>query len=102
MTHGVFITGPARVFDSEEACMGDILTRKIKAGDVLVIRYEGPRGGPGMREMLLTCDQLKIPDNLKYVVLADISLMSIEKGWAGHLKMADAVMRGLTLGNGSH
>ncbi|MEY3121820.1 MAG: hypothetical protein RI993_645, partial [Pseudomonadota bacterium] len=46
------ITGPARVFDSEEACMEAILTRKIQAGDVVVIRYEGPKGGPGMREML--------------------------------------------------
>ncbi len=46
------ITGPARVFDTEEASMAAILEDKIKAGDVLVIRYEGPRGGPGMREML--------------------------------------------------
>ncbi len=46
------ITGPARVFDSEETCMAAILDRKIKPGDVVVIRYEGPRGGPGMREML--------------------------------------------------
>jgi len=46
------ITGPARVFDSEEECMGAILSSKIKPGDVVVIRYEGPRGGPGMREML--------------------------------------------------
>src|SRR5674476_1518831 len=46
------ITGPARVFDSEEACMEAILERKIKAGDVVIIRYEGPKGGPGMREML--------------------------------------------------
>ncbi len=46
------ITGPARVFDSEDAAMAAILGDKIKPGDVLVIRYEGPRGGPGMREML--------------------------------------------------
>jgi len=46
------ITGPARVFDSEEACMEAILARRIQTGDVVVIRYEGPRGGPGMREML--------------------------------------------------
>jgi len=46
------ITGPARVFDSEETCMEAILARKIKAGDVVIIRYEGPKGGPGMREML--------------------------------------------------
>jgi dihydroxy-acid dehydratase len=46
------ITGPARVFESEEDCLGAILSHKIKAGDVLVIRNEGPKGGPGMREML--------------------------------------------------
>ncbi len=46
------ITGPARVFESEESCMEAILARKVTAGDVVVIRYEGPRGGPGMREML--------------------------------------------------
>ena len=46
------LTGPARVFDSEEACLAAVLDGSIKPGDVLVIRYEGPRGGPGMREML--------------------------------------------------
>jgi len=46
------ITGPARVFDSENAAMKAILARKIKPGDVIVIRYEGPKGGPGMQEML--------------------------------------------------
>ncbi len=46
------ITGPARVFDSEDAAMAAIMDRKIVAGDVIVIRYEGPKGGPGMREML--------------------------------------------------
>lgn len=46
------ITGPARVFESEESCMAAILARKIQPGDVVVIRYEGPKGGPGMREML--------------------------------------------------
>jgi dihydroxy-acid dehydratase len=46
------ITGPARVFDSEEECMDAIMHDRINAGDVLVIRYEGPKGGPGMREML--------------------------------------------------
>ena len=44
--------GPARVFDSEEVCLQAILSGEIKPGDVVVIRYEGPRGGPGMREML--------------------------------------------------
>ncbi len=46
------ITGPARVFDSEEASMDAIMGDRIREGDVLVIRYEGPKGGPGMREML--------------------------------------------------
>ena len=46
------ITGPARVFESEESCMEAILAQKIKSGDIVVIRYEGPKGGPGMREML--------------------------------------------------
>src|SRR5207244_1464190 len=45
-------TGPARVFDSEEDCLAAILGGRIARGDVLVIRHEGPRGGPGMREML--------------------------------------------------
>jgi dihydroxy-acid dehydratase len=47
-------SGPARVFDGEEACFAAVKDRKYKEGDVLVIRYEGPRGGPGMREMLAT------------------------------------------------
>ena len=46
------ITGPARVFESEEECLSAILDGKIQAGDVVVVRYEGPKGGPGMREML--------------------------------------------------
>jgi len=48
----VLHTGPARVFDSEEACFTAVQKREIKSGDVVVIRYEGPKGGPGMREML--------------------------------------------------
>ncbi|MGH8705680.1 MAG: dihydroxy-acid dehydratase [Burkholderiales bacterium] len=46
------ITGPARVFDSENAAMKAIMAKRIRAGDVIVIRYEGPKGGPGMQEML--------------------------------------------------
>jgi len=46
------ITGHARVFDSENACMKAIMAKRIKPGDVIVIRYEGPKGGPGMQEML--------------------------------------------------
>jgi dihydroxy-acid dehydratase len=45
--------GPARVFDGEEAATSAIMTSKIKKGDVVIIRYEGPKGGPGMREMLV-------------------------------------------------
>jgi dihydroxy-acid dehydratase len=47
-------SGPARVFDREEDALTAVLTQKIKMGDVIVIRYEGPKGGPGMREMLST------------------------------------------------
>ena len=46
------IEGPARIFESEEACLDAIITDKIVEGDIVVIRYEGPKGGPGMREML--------------------------------------------------
>lgn len=46
------ITGPARVFESEEACLNAILAGEIQPGNVIIIRYEGPKGGPGMREML--------------------------------------------------
>ena len=46
------ITGPARVFNSEETCLEAILSGQIRPGDIVVIRYEGPKGGPGMREML--------------------------------------------------
>jgi dihydroxy-acid dehydratase len=48
----LFHTGPARVFDSEEDCFAAVKARSLRAGDVIVIRYEGPAGGPGMREML--------------------------------------------------
>ena len=46
------ITGPARVFNSEEECLDAILDDRIQEGDIVVIRFEGPKGGPGMREML--------------------------------------------------
>src|SRR4029079_1988636 len=48
----LFHSGPARVFDSEEECFAAVKAKAVKAGDVVVIRYEGPAGGPGMREML--------------------------------------------------
>ena len=44
--------GPARVFDSEDECVAAVFNNEIEEGDVVVIRYEGPKGGPGMREML--------------------------------------------------
>jgi len=53
MAH-VRFTGPARCFDGEEACFEAVKNKKYREGDVLVIRYEGPKGGPGMREMLAT------------------------------------------------
>jgi dihydroxy-acid dehydratase len=52
-------TGPARVLESQDAAVSAILTGEIKAGDVVVIRYEGPRGGPGMQEMLYPTSYLK-------------------------------------------
>ena len=52
--HTLQFSGPARVFDGEEACFEAVSNRDYKEGEVLVIRYEGPKGGPGMREMLST------------------------------------------------
>jgi len=52
--HNLKFSGPARCFDGEEACFDAVRNRTYKEGEVLVIRYEGPRGGPGMREMLST------------------------------------------------
>jgi dihydroxy-acid dehydratase len=52
-------TGPARVFESQEDAVKRILNNEVKAGDVVVIRYEGPRGGPGMQEMLYPTSYLK-------------------------------------------
>ena len=51
--------GPARVFDGEDAAMEAVLGNRIEAGDVVVIRYEGPKGGPGMREMLAITGAMK-------------------------------------------
>jgi dihydroxy-acid dehydratase len=51
---GLHFSGPARCFDGEEGCFAAVKNRKYREGDVLVIRYEGPKGGPGMREMLST------------------------------------------------
>jgi dihydroxy-acid dehydratase len=52
-------TGPAKVFESQDAAVTAILTGQVVAGDVVVIRYEGPRGGPGMQEMLYPTSYLK-------------------------------------------
>ena len=57
MTELVF-EGPARCFNSEQECLEAVLAKQYKEGDVLVIRYEGPKGGPGMREMLSTTGAL--------------------------------------------
>ena len=63
-------TGPARVFDSEDACHAAVEAGSIHPGDVLVIRYEGPRGGPGMREMLAVTAAIKgIPELSETVAL---------------------------------
>ncbi|WP_418223105.1 dihydroxy-acid dehydratase [Clostridium isatidis] len=62
-------TGPARVFDSEEDAIKAILSRKIVKGDVVVIRYEGPKGGPGMREMLSPTSAIAGMGLDKYVAL---------------------------------
>ena len=56
--HKLTFKGPARVFESEEACFDAVVHKKFKEGEVLVIRYEGPKGGPGMREMLSTTSAL--------------------------------------------
>jgi len=62
-------TGPARVFDGEEAARAALFGRKVKSGDVIVIRYEGPAGGPGMREMLALTSALAGMDLDKQVAL---------------------------------
>ena len=63
-------TGPARVFESEDLCHAAVERGEINPGDVLVIRYEGPRGGPGMREMLAVTAAIKgIPELSETVAL---------------------------------
>jgi dihydroxy-acid dehydratase len=66
----IFHQGPARVFDSEDACFAAVQAGKINPHDILVIRYEGPRGGPGMREMLAVTAAIKgIPELSETVAL---------------------------------
>jgi dihydroxy-acid dehydratase len=81
-------TGPARVFDTEEDCFHAVDTGKINPGDVLVIRYEGPRGGPGMREMLAVTAAIKgIPELSETVaLLTDGRFSGATRGlMAGHV-----------------
>jgi dihydroxy-acid dehydratase len=60
---GESFTGKAIVFDSEEKALDAILKGRVKAGHVIVIRYEGPRGGPGMREMLSPTSAVRTSSN---------------------------------------
>jgi dihydroxy-acid dehydratase len=80
-------TGPARVFDSEEDCFAAVQRREIKAGDVVIIRYEGPKGGPGMREMLAVTGALvgqKLDDSV--VLLTDGRFSGATHGFmVGHV-----------------
>ncbi len=81
-------TGPARVFDSEDACFHAVEAGEIKPNDVLVIRYEGPRGGPGMREMLAVTAAIKgIPELSETVaLLTDGRFSGATRGlMAGHV-----------------
>merc|ERR1711941_24024 len=66
---GTLFTGPANVFDSEEAMLKGLEQGKIKKGDFIVIRYEGPKGGPGMREMLTPTSAIMGAGLGKYVAL---------------------------------
>jgi dihydroxy-acid dehydratase len=84
----LFHQGPARVFDSEDACHAAVEEGKIKPSDVLVIRYEGPRGGPGMREMLAVTAAIKgIPELSETVaLLTDGRFSGATRGlMAGHV-----------------
>jgi len=80
--------GPARVFDTEDACFEAVQTGKIKPGDVLVIRYEGPKGGPGMREMLQVTAAISSNAELSATValLTDGRFSGATRGFtAGHV-----------------
>jgi dihydroxy-acid dehydratase len=84
----LFHQGPARVFDSEDACFAAVESGKISPSDVLVIRYEGPRGGPGMREMLAVTAAIKgIPELSETVaLLTDGRFSGATRGlMAGHV-----------------
>ena len=80
--------GPARVFDTEEACFAAVQTGQIRPGDVLVIRYEGPKGGPGMREMLQVTAAVSSSAELSATValLTDGRFSGATRGFtAGHV-----------------
>jgi len=80
-------TGPARCFDREEDAFDAVINRRYNAGDVLVIRYEGPRGGPGMREMLSTTSALYgIGDGEKVALITDGRFSGATRGLCvGHV-----------------
>ena len=67
--HNLMFSGPARCFDSEEDCFAAVDKKEYNKGDVLVIRYEGPKGGPGMREMLSTTAAIYGQGNGEHVAL---------------------------------
>jgi dihydroxy-acid dehydratase len=80
--------GPARVFDTEEDCFAAVQSNKIRPGDVLVIRYEGPKGGPGMREMLQVTAAVSGHPDLSHTValLTDGRFSGATRGFtAGHV-----------------
>ena len=80
--------GPARVFDCEEDCFAAVQSDQIKPGDVLVIRYEGPKGGPGMREMLQVTAAVSGHPDLTHTValLTDGRCSGATRGFtAGHV-----------------
>jgi len=80
--------GPARVFDCEEECFAAVQGNRIKPGDVLVIRYEGPKGGPGMREMLQVTAAVSGHPDLSHTValLTDGRFSGATRGFtAGHV-----------------
>src|ERR1019366_2604055 len=92
--------GPARVFDSEQDVIKAILGKKIKAGDVIVIRYEGPKGGPGMPEMLTPTSALIGQGLLDSVALiTDARFSGGSWGWlVGHVIPEAAVGGPIGLG----
>ena len=85
--------GPARVFNSDEEAHHAVVTGDIKSGDVVVIRYEGPRGAPGMREMMMTTDALVgIGMGQEVFVLTDGRFSGFTEGAAiGHISPEAAV-----------